>query len=117
VLNTLGFFLRALSTVYSIADCERLVNDSISLSNEGIPPLVQVLNCSTNLNDVTRVINGARVPLPAQYTEVAQQAQKLVPKLTTAAFGRNQDALADILVTLQEMRHSIATITPTPDLP
>ena len=36
VLNRLGFFLRALSTVYSISDCERLVTDTISRLDAGL---------------------------------------------------------------------------------
>jgi hypothetical protein len=41
ILNTLGFFLRSLSTVYAIADCARLVSDSISLVQQGQPVKLQ----------------------------------------------------------------------------
>jgi hypothetical protein len=115
VLATLGFFLRALSTVYSIADCERLVQDSIDLVNMGMPINVQVLNCTTNLNDVSRVIGGARVKVPGRYKALQNQAASLVRALQQAAAKNNAGRLRGILGELHGMRQSIATITP--DLP
>ena len=112
VLNHIGFFLRALNVVYSIADCERLMLDASSLASFNQPTTVQVLNCTTDLNDVTRVINGARVKVPGQYNEVAWEAQYLVGSLATVQGGAQ---FQGILRTLESMRHSLARISP--DLP
>jgi cytochrome c peroxidase len=115
VLNTLGFFLRSLSTVYAIADCERLVSDSISLVQQGQPVKLQAELCNGELNDVNNLISGAQVQVPSQYTTVAAEAKALEKKLTSAADARSQNRLNAILLNLQGMRHSISTITP--DLP
>ncbi|MBV8356715.1 MAG: hypothetical protein JO189_02090 [Deltaproteobacteria bacterium] len=121
VFNDLGFFLRALSSVYSIADCERLVQDSIDRTNLGLPLTVPVLNCTTNLNDVVRVINNARVNVPSTYFSVAHQATTLIPQLNLALQQSGPSAifnLTNIKKQLINMRHSISTISPaTPDLP
>ena len=81
VLNDLGFFLRALSVVYSIADCERLVQDSIDRVNLRLPLTVPVLNCTANLNDVSRVIQDAKASVPQTYFSVAHQAANLATQL------------------------------------
>ncbi|MGH7923009.1 MAG: hypothetical protein ACREQH_00295, partial [Candidatus Binatus sp.] len=117
VLGTMGFFLRSLSAVYAIADCERLVDDTMTLAALKKPTNVQVLLCTGELDDVDRLIAGATVqpPLPSSYPAVQQEARILQPMLKHAAQSRNQRALASILSALKFMRHSIATITP--DLP
>ncbi len=115
VLNQIGFFLRALSTVYSIADCERLLDDSIDRIDAGMPITVPVLNCTTDLNDVNRVIAGAHLTVPSNYLAVQTQALKLVVELRKAANHRNRKKLAAIVSDLVSLRHSIASISP--DLP
>ena len=115
VLNTLGFFLRATSAVYAIADCERLVQDSISLVQQGQPTNLQVLLCTGELNDVNNLINGAQVPVPRQYSVAAEEAMSLQHTLASAAKARSVTRLNGVFQNLQQMRHSIATITP--DLP
>jgi cytochrome c peroxidase len=115
VLNTMGFFLRSLSTVYALADCERLVKDSISLVQQGQSADLQVLLCTGELNDVNSLISGAQVRLPSQYTLVAKQASILQRSLAPKAHARSVVVLNNVLQLLQTMRHSIATITP--DLP
>ena len=115
VLNTLGFFLRALNVVYSIADCERLVDDSIGRIDAGLPLTVPVLNCTTDLNDVDRVIAGAHVTVPGNYVTVQTQAQNLRGELKKAADQRSRAKLSKIVGKLEDMRSSIASISP--DLP
>jgi hypothetical protein len=115
VLNHIGFFLRAMSTVYSIADCERLVTDTISRLDAGLPMTVPVLNCTSDLGDVDRVIAGAHVTVPGNYLTVQAQAQSLQPQLKKAAKRRNRAKLLSILNQLKAMRGSIASISP--DLP
>ena len=97
VLNQIGFFLRALSTVYSIADCERLVDDSINRIDAGLPMTVPVLNCTSDLGDVDRVIAGAHVTVPDNYLTVQTQAQNLQAELKKAAKQReSQEAAGDL---------------------
>jgi len=117
VLGTLGFFLRSLSAVYAIADCERLVNDTMTLAAMKKPTDVQVMLCTGELNDVDRLIAGATVqPSSASnYPLVQQESRLLQPILKRAAKSGNHKQLASILTTLKYMRGIIATITP--DLP
>jgi cytochrome c peroxidase len=112
VFNTLGFFLRALSTVYAIADCERLMQDAIDLSILGQPTALQVQLCTGELNDVDNLVAGAKVPVPPQYLLVAGQAQNLVSVLNATPNNVPIGQLIRVLVNLKIMRHSIATITP-----
>ncbi len=112
-LNTLGFFLRSLSVVYSLADCERLVQDTIAGVNLGFPTTVQVLNCSTDLEDAARVIRQAKVKrLPSQYQQVEDQYVLQELLLQTYADYGYVPGLTQVFTTIQNMRHSIATITP-----
>jgi cytochrome c peroxidase len=115
VLNTLGFFLRSLSAVYAIADCERLVGDSVTLIDLNKPTDVQVMLCSGELDDVNRLIAGAQVTVPPNYLAVQAQAEKLKAQLSIAAEHRNRGKLVGIINQLKTMRQSIATISP--DLP
>ena len=115
VLNQIGFFLRALSTVYSIADCERLVDDSINRIDAGLPITVPVLNCTSDLGDVDRVIAGAHVTVPGNYLTVQTQALDLQVELKKAAEHRNRAKLKEIINQLKALRNSIASISP--DLP
>lgn len=112
VLNQLGFFLRALSTVYSLADCERLVTDTVSRVDAGLPTHVPVLNCTSDLGDVDRVIAGAQVTVPGNYVAVQMQARNLQNELKKAAKQRNRGRLFGIINKLKKMRHSIASISP-----
>ena len=73
----MGFFLRSLSAVYSLADCERLVNDSLDLIKQHQPTTLQTMLCTNDLKDVTKVIGGARVSLPAQYFILKAQIPSL----------------------------------------
>jgi len=119
VLNTMGFFLRALNVVYSLADCERLMSDASTLAGLDQPTTVQVLNCTTDLNDISRVIGGAQVRVPFQYTWAAAVARWTAGELREVEeeeeFQDQEEEFQDIRRTLQSMRNSIATITP--DLP
>ena len=115
VLNTLGFFLRALNVVYSIADCERLMDDTVSRLHAGLAIGVPVLNCTTDLGDVNRVIAGARVTVPANYLAVQMQAQELQGELKRYAEHRNRVRFMGVINQLKAMRESIASISP--DLP
>ena len=96
VLGTMGFFLRSLSAVYAIADCERLVNDTMTLSAIKKPTDVQVLLCNGELNDVDRLIAGVTVQptFASNYLLVQEEARSLQPMLKHAAKHRNQQGLA-----------------------
>jgi len=112
VLDTLGFFLRALNVVYSIADCERLTDDAIDRVQAGLPLEVPVLNCTTDLNDVNRVVGGAQVVVPSSYLSAQTEALQIATDLNEAAKERNAAKLTAIVSQLKTLRHSIATISP-----
>ncbi len=112
-LNTMGFFLRALNVVYDIADCERLVSDTVDrMNNHMLSIHVPVLNCSTDLSDVDRVIGEAQVDVPDSYLDLRTQARSLKIALGRAARNRRKAQMMEILGQLKDMRHSIATIEP-----
>jgi hypothetical protein len=84
------------------------------------PTTVQVLNCTTDLNDVNHVIGGAKVQLAAQYISVQNAALQLVQELQQVA-ATNASAgpytgepvlLGQILNNLVAQRHAIANISP-----
>ena len=108
VLGTMGFFLRSLSAVYAIADCERLVSDTMTLSAIKKPTDVQVLLCNGELNDVDRLIAGVTVQptFASNYLLVQEEARSLQPMLKHAAKHRNQQGLAAVLTTLKYMQQA-----------
>jgi cytochrome c peroxidase len=112
VLNTMGFFLRSLSVVYSLADCERLVSDSLDLIKQHQPTTLQTMLCTNDLKDVTKVIGGARVSLPAQYSILKAQIPSLQIELQVGETSGSSILLSNVLNRLITYRHSIATITP-----
>jgi cytochrome c peroxidase len=115
VLNSMGFFLRSLSTVYSLADCERLVNDSLNLVQQGQPATLQTMLCTNDLQDIANVIGGAQVLPPSQYLVLKAQIPSLQSQLEAAETNANPHLFSNLLGRLVALRHSIATITP--DLP
>jgi hypothetical protein len=115
VFNTLGFFLRSLSAVYSLADCERLVSDSIDLINQKQPASLQSMLCTNDLQDIANVIQGAKVSPPAQYLTLVSQVPKLQTEIQNAIAVGSTGQLSFLLNQLVALRHSIATISP--DLP
>ena len=104
-----------MSAVYAIADCERLVNDSITLLDLNRPTKVQVMLCTGELGDVDRLIAGAQVTVPDNYLAVQMQARDLQTELKKAASQRNRGRMFGIINKLKKMRRSIASISP--DLP
>jgi cytochrome c peroxidase len=114
VLDTLGFFFRALSTVYSLEDAERLTQDAISIASlrTAVPTLVQALNFNNDLNDIANVLNGAQVTLPSAYVNLLAQVPSLQNAFRAAAAAKNITALNRILSELEALQESIATISP-----
>lgn len=112
VFNTMGFFLRSLSAIYALADCERLIEDSITLIGLHRPTDVQVMLCTGELDDVDRLIAGAQVAMAPQYTIAQSALRNLKSQLISAAHDRDTLRLSEIRVNLQNLRHSIATISP-----
>ncbi len=112
VLDTMGFFLRSLSMVYSIADCERLLYDAIDRLKVGLPPTVPVLNCSTDLTDVSRVIAGSGVRVPTSYLFIQSQVPRLQDSLRWATTHGDIRSLGTIVDNLKALRRSIATVSP-----
>ena len=115
VLNSMGFFLRSLSAVYSLADCERLVTDSLDLAEQRQPATVQAMLCTNDLQDVSNVISGAQTTLPAQYLALKAQVPNLQSQLQLAEKQGNPAMLSHVRSRLVAFRNSIATISP--DLP
>ena len=132
-LNKLGFFLRALSAVYSLADCERLLSEMIDRTDLGLPTELPLRHCQFALNDVKHVLQGAKVS-PVPYAWVLGEVTNIEAKLgggaasASAANGNaaaiagdaavegtteNTKELRALIVRLQQLRNSIAT---TPEL-
>lgn len=119
-INKLGFFLRALSAVYSLADCERLVEEMLQREHLGLPTTLPAMHCQFALDDVRYVLEHAKVPLPPQYQQVLDELPGLEASLgvepaeaTTSAYGIPRP-LPILLFDLQRVRRLIAE---TPQLP
>jgi hypothetical protein len=83
-INKLGFFLRTLSAVYSLADCERLVEEMVERTNLGLPTSLPAMHCQFALDDVDYVFSNAKVPLPVQYQALLTQLPALKAALASA---------------------------------
>jgi hypothetical protein len=113
-LNELGYGLRALSAFYSLADCERLVDETKFRIQNRLSTKQPVMHCGFSLSDVASVLTNARVkPLSPAYRRVAVASFGLKAQLTEAAATRNLYKLNAIKNTLKDLRKQIAT---TPDL-
>ena len=114
VLNDLGFFLRALSVVYSIDDAERLTQDTIDIlqANPLLPTTVQALNFSNDFNDIIKVLKGARVTLPASWASLLKQAPTLQSQYQVALAAKSPAQLTKVLNGLIALQQSVAAITP-----
>lgn len=116
VLDTMGFFLRALNVVYSIADCERLLYDSIDRMKAGLLLTVPILSCTTDLTGVDRVIAGAQVEVPPSYLNAQRKVRNLLVDLKNVAVYPSSlkrfMKLSEIIDSLKALRRSIAKISP-----
>jgi len=111
-LNKLGAFLRALSAYYSLADCERLVNEMIRRVNLSLPPDLPMIHCQFALNDVKYVLSNSKVS-PKPYMSVVPAAMSIYKSLPSAVSSGSIFAksvrLRTILDRLHELRKSIAS--------
>jgi hypothetical protein len=116
-LNKLGLFLRALSAYYSLADCERLVEEMIQRINLGLPTDLPMIHCQFALTDVKNVLSNSRVT-PKPYTRVVPVVTNISNGLVYVAnngtaYDKKQ-RLQNIVTQLRSLRNSIAT---SPELP
>jgi hypothetical protein len=112
VLNSMGFFLRALSAVYSIIDAERLAQDTATLLKANALTTVQALNFNNDLHDVINVLQQAKVSLPTSYAGVLAKAPAIGAEYQAALAHKQAAQMAHILSELQALQQSIATISP-----
>jgi cytochrome c peroxidase len=120
-IDKMGVFLRALSSVYAIADCERFLDEAIYRIDQGMDADLPVRHCRFALNDAKQVLAGVQLR-PNPYEEVPKELVKLEKQLDAALAGgfagRNQDSMKKKLsatrVRFAETRRSLAT---TPELP
>ncbi|MEM4658633.1 MAG: hypothetical protein QXX77_09470, partial [Candidatus Methanosuratincola sp.] len=127
-INKMGFFLRALSSVYSIADCERYIDEMIARLNYGLPLDVPHDNCQFAIDDVEKVLVEARIN-PNPYGNIPSQLEAVRTLLRRAAimgsingtlFTRSSAVRASkaMLVTasarLRAIRKAIATTSELP---
>jgi mono/diheme cytochrome c family protein len=112
VLDSIGFFLRALSAVYSLADVERLTQDAIFLTQLGLPTDVQELNINNDLVDITNVTSGTPLTLPPAYIPLKYGMPYYESEYQQAFATRNIRPLDFLLQQMQALRHSVAAISP-----
>lgn len=120
-IDKMGVFLRALSSVYAIADCERFLDEAIYRIDHGMDADLPVRHCRFALNDAKQVLAGVQIR-PNPYEEVPKELVKLEKQIDAALAGgfagRNQDSMKKKLsatrVRFAETRRSLAT---TPELP
>ncbi len=103
----LGAFTRSLSVFYSVRDCERLVQETIDRIIAGVSPDLPALHCGFNLDDVSEVLEGAKVN--GLYKFAPGKAAKLKRDLEDAVDDEDTLALETILAKLAKLREDIAT--------
>jgi len=116
-IDKLGAFLRSLSAVYSLADCERLVDEMIQRITLALPTERPYLHCQFALNDVRNVLTGAKVtPLPYEgvVDDLGDVEQMLTEANDRGTAAERIRALQTVGGRLRKLRNSIAT---TPELP
>lgn len=117
-LERLGAFLRSLSAFYSLRDCERLVQETIDRINVGASPDLAVMHCQFNLEDVRKVLKGAKLSPRPYFDNVGQKIPSMKDQLKDAARVVNKNKqlqqLQKFLESLQALRLAIASI---PELP
>jgi hypothetical protein len=103
----LGAFIRILASYYKLRDCERLVSEVKQRIGLKAPTDLPVRHCIFNLEDVKRLVRGAKLePKPNQ--KLVAQAARLIPRLQTAAAAKDQFELDGILSYLASMKEGIA---------
>ena len=112
VLDSMGFFLRALSAVYSIIDAERLAQDTAVLLKANAPTTVQALNFNNDLHDVLNVLRQAKVSLPTSYAGVLAKTPAIGVEFQVALAHKNAAQITHVVSELQALQQSIATISP-----
>lgn len=127
-IDKMGFFLRALSSIYSIADCERYIDEMINRLDYGLPLDLPHDNCQIAINDVQKVLVGARINpnpyanIPSQLTAVSTLLRRAAAIGSTngtlfirsSAVRSSKAMLVTASARLKAIRKTIAT---TPELP
>ena len=67
----MGLFLRGLSSLYAIIDCERFVDEMIDRTVFGLPTDLPEDHCRFALDDVRRILSD--VPAPRAYKRVVRR--------------------------------------------
>jgi cytochrome c peroxidase len=60
-IDSMGYFLRALSSLYAIMDCQRLVDEMLFRIDEGMTIDLPSSHCRFALNDANTMLKGAKV--------------------------------------------------------
>lgn len=117
-LNKMGLFLRALSSMYAIADCERYVDEILFRFDNGLSIELPASQCDFELNDARKMLKEVRVaPNPyAQFPLALAQVQSALKTVTGPAkrANLNRSDMLGVRSSLQGLRQAIAT---TPELP
>jgi hypothetical protein len=103
-----------LASYYKLRDCERLVSEIKQRISLEVSTDVPLHHCIFNLEDVKRLVRGARLdPKPNQ--KLVAQAARLIPQLKTAAYTKDKYELDGILSYLAIMKEEIAKFPAPPD--
>ena len=115
VVNKMGFFLRALSSIYSIADCERLADEMKLRIDNDLPLGPPRENCKFAFADVQKVIKGAKVspnpylPILADLKAIAKKLNDVQPLVAKGRKTQAKSLLNAIRIDLEGVREDIAT--------
>ena len=116
-IQKMGLFLRALSAVYSLTDCERFVDEIVLRMDHGLSTDLPVTNCGFALSDAKRVLEGIQVS-PNPYRNVPRRIALIEEKLAQALAATNtasaKNRLRGVEGILQGTRNSIFTTTELP---
>lgn len=114
----MGLFLRSLSSLYAIADCERFIDEAAIRIELGLPPDVPANHCRFAMNDVRRMLTD--VPVPKSYNHVLKDLDRiekhLVKELEHLDNKNKKGKIGKLQALRKELAESRRSIATTPEL-
>lgn len=112
-INKIGYFLRHLSAVYSLADCERLVDEMIDRTALGMSTDLPFTHCQFAMTDVQFVLEGVQINTSLTDTQILNELTQIEALLAAAQQETNPtvrtNALTEIASRLRRLRNAIAS--------
>lgn len=117
-IDKIGYFLRHLSAVYSLADCERFADEMIDRTNLGLSTDLPFTHCQFALGDAAFVIEGSQVAVPTTQARILAEIAALQAQLEDAENISDPDAkVAALNALINALSRTRTGIADTQELP